>query len=96
MAGRARYECAMRAADPSQVLPEQCGTLFVLGQVRSAGKSREQLSRAFLGDGVKEVVELVFTVFKVQGSKTFLLEVLSLYGQRVWRVRQPTSAESLI
>ena len=84
MAGRARYECAMRAADPSQVLSEQCGTLFVLAQVRSAGKNREQLRCAFLGDGVKEWVELVFTVFKVQGAKALSIgSVESLWAAGV-------------
>ena len=41
------------------------------------------------GDGVNELVELVFTVFKVQGSKPLLLEVYSLDGQRVREVQQP-------
>ena len=42
------------------------------------------------GDGVNEVVELSFTVFKVQGSKALLLEVFGLDGRQVRQVQQPT------
>ena len=42
------------------------------------------------GDGVNEVVELSFTVFKVQGSKALLLEVFGLDGRQVRQIQQPT------
>ena len=42
------------------------------------------------GDGINDVVELVFPVFKIQGSKPLVLEVYGLDGVRVQRLEQPT------
>ena len=38
------------------------------------------------GDGINDVVELVFPVFQVQGAKALILEVYGLDGQSVQRI----------
>lgn len=40
------------------------------------------------GDGINDVVELVFPVFQVQGAKALILEVYGLDGERVQRIEQ--------
>ncbi|MCY3792278.1 MAG: gliding motility-associated C-terminal domain-containing protein, partial [Gemmatimonadetes bacterium] len=40
------------------------------------------------GDGINDVVELVFPVFQVQGAKALVLEVYGLDGQSVQRIEQ--------
>ncbi|MCE2449839.1 MAG: hypothetical protein J4F35_16110 [Candidatus Latescibacteria bacterium] len=40
------------------------------------------------GDGINDVVELVFPVFQVQGAKALILEVYGLDGQSVQRIEQ--------
>ena len=40
------------------------------------------------GDGINDVVELVFPVFQVQGAKALVLEIYALDGQSVQRVEQ--------
>ena len=40
------------------------------------------------GDGINDVVELVFSVFQVQGAKALILEVYGLDGRSVQRVEQ--------
>ena len=40
------------------------------------------------GDGINDVVELVFPVFQVQGAKALILEVYGLDGESVQRIEQ--------
>ena len=43
------------------------------------------------GDGINDVVELVFPVFKVMGSKSLVLEVYGLDGGLAQRLEKPVA-----
>ena len=44
------------------------------------------------GDGINDVVEFAFPVFKIQGQKVMLLEVYSLSGRLLLRLENPVAS----